>query len=112
MDLAEKIYSHTRLFPKDQTYGIVSQMQRSAISVPANIAEGRARNSRKEFTQFLGIAKGSLAELETFAILSGRLGYLNKQTSAGLLMNCEEINKLLNGLLKSLATRHSQLLYC
>jgi len=65
MLLVEKIYTVTRKFPKEEMYGIVSQLQRAAISVPSNIAEGHARNSRKEFIQFLGIAKGSLAEVET-----------------------------------------------
>ncbi len=105
MDLAEKIYSVTALFPKDQIYGISAQMRQACISVPANIAEGQARNGRKEFIQFLGIAYGSLSELETFLILSTRFGYLKKAEQEGLLNNCREIGKMLNGLLRSLSAK-------
>ncbi|MFH0771061.1 MAG: four helix bundle protein [Candidatus Omnitrophota bacterium] len=104
INLTEKIYVFTRQFPKEEIYGVVSQMRRAATSIPANIAEGQARNSRKEFIQFLGIAKGSLAELETFIILSERLNYIPESRSKELLTACEEISKLLNGLLRSLST--------
>lgn len=65
MELAEEIYKLCTEFPKHEVYGLTSQLQRAAVSVPSNIAEGQARNSSKEFNHFLGIARGSLAELET-----------------------------------------------
>ena len=102
MDLAEMIYSCTRSFPKEEQYGITSQMRRAGTSIPANIAEGQARNNPGEFRQFLGIAKGSLAELETWIMLCERLVYLDSVSSEKLLNCCEEIQKLLAGLQKSL----------
>ncbi|MEW6171956.1 MAG: four helix bundle protein [Bacillota bacterium] len=104
--LVQKIYQFTQRFPKEEIYGLSSQIRRAAVSVPANIAEGQARSSRGEFKQFLGMAKGSLAELETLLILSEKLTFLERTNAEELLNNCEEINKLLNGLLKSLSTRH------
>jgi four helix bundle protein len=102
MDLAESIYSCTRFFPSEEVYGMISQMRRAGASIPSNIAEGQARNSSGEFRQFPGIARGSVAELETWILLSERLGYLDSARSEKLLANCEEIHKLLTGLKKSL----------
>jgi four helix bundle protein len=102
MLLSEKIYVFTRQLPKEETYGLVSQMRRAAISIPANIAEGQARLNTGEFRQFLGIAKGSLAELETQLILCERLQLVPLNNAELLLNACEEISKLLSGLLKSL----------
>jgi len=102
MDLAESIYSCTRSFPCEEMYGIISQMRRAGASVPSNIAEGQARNNSGEFRQFLGIARGSVAELETWILLCERVGYLDSARSEELLANCEEIQKLLTGLKNSL----------
>ncbi len=77
MELVVTIYELTKSFPKDELYGIVSQMRRAAISIPSNIAEGAGRNHDKEFQQFLYIALGSVAELETQMLLSERLGYVS-----------------------------------
>ena len=73
IDLAEEIYKITKNFPKEELYGITSQIRRAAVSISANIAEGAARNSNKEFIQFLYIALGSLSELETELIISKRV---------------------------------------
>ena len=96
------IYSSTRSFPKEEVYGITSQIRRAGVSIPANIAEGQARNTKGEFLQFLGIAQGSLAELETLLEISRDLGYLTSPDVEGLLGKCGEIGKLLAGLKRSL----------
>ena len=109
MDLTVKIYALTRRFPAVERYGITSQMRRAASSIPANIAEGQARRSTGEFVQSLGVARGSLAELESFLILSTKLEMTNSDNSEHLLSDCAEIDKMLNASIKSLATRHSPL---
>jgi four helix bundle protein len=76
MTLVEMIYAGSAPFPKEELYGLSAQMRRAAVSVPSNIAEGAARNSSRELVQFLGIAHGSLAELETLLELAIRLGYI------------------------------------
>jgi four helix bundle protein len=80
-------------------FGLVSQLRRSAISVPSNIAEGKGRISKKEFHYFLGNARGSLAELETQIIISFNLGYLVETDAYDLLSKVEELGRILNGLL-------------
>ena len=105
MDLAVRTYELTRTFPSEEKYGIVSPMRRAAASVPANIAEGQARRSTKEFIQMLGIARGSLAEIETFVALSERLGMTRSETSESLLEDCAEINRMMNGLMRALSSR-------
>jgi len=79
MALAKGIYELTRNFPKEETYGLVSQIRRAAVSIPSNLAEGAARNSNKEFIQYLYVSLGSLAELETQLLLSRDLGYAQSE---------------------------------
>lgn len=105
MELAKKVYAVTSHFPKEELYGLTSQMRRASVSVAANIAEGHARNTTGEFRQFLGIARGSLAELETLIILSDGLGLMLPEAEQRLLEETEAINKMLNSLLRSLASR-------
>ncbi|MBN1901764.1 four helix bundle protein [Candidatus Sumerlaeota bacterium] len=102
MDLAEQIYRVTEKFPKNELFGLISQMRRAAVSIPSNIAEGQSRNSRGEFLQFLGVARGSMAELDTQIELSGRLGFLTKEEEKTLNLRIEEISKMLSGLKRSL----------
>ncbi len=99
MDLAAQVYSLTAWFPKEELYGLTSQIRRFAVSIPSNIAEGAARHSRKEFIQFLRIASGSVAELETQLLLAIRMGFIPGDS---IISHIEEVRKLLLGLLRSL----------
>jgi four helix bundle protein len=90
------IYDLTNTFPREEIYGLAAQMRRAAVSVPSNLAEGAARSSRKEFSQFLSVAKGSLSELETQFLISADLGYLDGGN--GVFDLAEHVAKLLTGL--------------
>lgn len=107
MELVTAIYSATSSFPAQEKFGLISQMQRAAVSVPANIAEGFARNGTKELLHFLSIAAGSLSELDTLIELAARLGYLNnpENNSAELNGKVDEISGLLMGLAASIKRR-------
>ncbi len=102
MQIAEDIYRLTEHFPKQEVFGLTSQIRRAAISISSNIAEGHGRNSTKEFNHFLGIALGSLAELETQLLLSERFNYIEQTSLIALLAATEEEAKMLKGLQKSL----------
>ncbi len=102
MDLAERCYLVTKGFPKDELFGMTSQIRRAAVSVPANIAEGQGRRSRKEFLHFLSTARGSLMELETHLILCQLVGLLEAQDVEALLSLADEISRMLSGLRRSL----------
>ncbi|MCX5974186.1 MAG: four helix bundle protein [Coprothermobacterota bacterium] len=102
MALAGTIYRCSSQLPKEETYGLRSQSTRAAVSIPANIAERQARHGMGEFLHFLDIARGSLAELEPLATLCGNLGFFPKETVENVLNDCEEVGKLLTGLVKSL----------
>ena len=97
MTLAKEVYKLTKSFPQEETYGLASQMKRAAVSIPSNIAEGAARNSSKEFIQFLYMSLGSLAELETQLLLSRELGFLKNEELNG---SVEQIRRMLLGLIK------------
>jgi len=103
MNLVVECYKITREFPKHEIYGLSSQLQRAAVSIPANIAEGRERQHRKEFLQHISIANGSIAELETHIQIAERLIYLDAQQAKCLLAQTAEIGRMLNGLRNSLA---------
>jgi len=98
MELTEMVYKITSSFPKEELYGITSQMRRSAVSIPSNIAEGQLRNSKKEFIQFLSIALGSCAELSTQLELSKRLRYLTESDFERISEVIYEVMKVLHGL--------------
>lgn len=97
-----QIYKVLRKFPAEERFGIVAQMQRAAVSIPSNIAEGAARKSRKEYLQFLYTARGSISELDTQLEISLRLNYLTIQDYEQLQENLNEISKMLNGLISAL----------
>lgn len=100
--LVIEVYKATRKFPTDELYGLTSQMRRASVSVSANIVEGCARESKKEYIQFLNISFGSLKELGYYIDLSRRLGYLSRDVHARLEKQHEENAKVLTGLIKSL----------
>ena len=106
MELAEGVYGATSTFPKEEIYGLTSQMRRAAVSVPSNIAEGHDRHSRGEYLLFVGHARGSLSELETQTILAARLGRLPPSYEQSLMELMSEVGRLLNGLRKSLKAAH------
>jgi four helix bundle protein len=102
MTLVLDVYRSTQAFPKPETYGLVAQLRRAAVSIPSNIAEGQARLSTAEFKQSLGHARGSLMEVETQILISKELGYLEHDQSEHLLSASAEVGRILNGLLNSL----------
>ena len=104
MKLVTHVYEITKTFPDDEKFGLVSQIRRCAVSVPSNIAEGQARNSKGEFLQFLRIARGSTAELTTQLLISENLGYLTD--SKNTIEMVEEVGRILSGLIKSLRTNN------
>jgi len=103
MDLVIAIYGLTRGFPKYETYGLASQIQRAAVSIPSNIAEGHALKQTLAYARHLAIASGSLAEIETQLEIATRLGY-NPDLCQKLLLQAGEIGRMLMGLRRSLAT--------
>ena len=104
MDLVVDVYDATQDFPRSEQFGLTSQMRRSAVSVPCNIAEGQARDSTKEFAHFLSVSYGSLAELETQLLISERLGFLDHEQTHHRLDECAEVGRIINGLRRALPT--------
>ncbi|MEQ8926914.1 MAG: four helix bundle protein [Fulvivirga sp.] len=102
MNLVELVYNLTNQFPSKEQFGLIAQINRCAISIPSNIAEGAGRNTKGEFNQFLGIAVGSLFELQTQLMISSRINYTNEEDINPLLELIEEIHKMLFGLKKKL----------
>ncbi|TKJ40052.1 four helix bundle protein [candidate division LCP-89 bacterium B3_LCP] len=102
IELVKSIYKLTSNFPKNEVYGLSSQMQRAAVSIPSNIAEGHIRASRKEFNQFLRIALGSCAELETQMIISKELGYLKEDEFDAFIRLLNDEAKQIRSLTKKL----------
>jgi len=105
MDFVAEVYRATKVFPKEEQYGITSELRRAAVSIPSNIAEGQGRQTR-EFRLFLGHARGSLLETETQILLSERLNYLEHEAANCLLEHASEVGRILNGLLTSLEGSH------
>ena len=102
MDLVEKIYRVTRSFPKQETYGLTSQMQRAAISIPSNIAEGHTREHLKEYLHHLSMAQASLAELETQLEIAARLKYVLPNQLKELLTDASSLGKQMYSLRNAL----------
>ena len=103
--LVTDIYKTSCGFPRDETYGLTSQLRRAAVSVPSNIAEGQGRASSGEFIQFLGHARGSLFEIETQVIVAHNLTYLSDAQCEALIAKISELGRILNGLITSVQRR-------
>jgi len=103
MQLVIEVYKVSGSFPKEEVYGLTSQLRRAAISIPCNIAEGQGRLTKGEFQQFFGYARGSLLEVETLISVATNLHYLTSDTSSRLLGLAAKGGKILNGLLGSLS---------
>ncbi len=98
MELITEVYSVTKSFPKDELYGLVGQLRRAAVSIPSNLAEGYGRNSPNELHQFIGHARGSLAEVETQIEIAGNLGYLRREVAAQLQARIAHLGRMITGL--------------
>ena len=105
-DLVVECYRLSKLLPKSETYGLVSQMQRAAVSIPANIAEGHGRQHLGDYLHHLSIANGSLMELETHLIISNKLLYIKEADLEPLLLRTAELSRMLAGLTKSLRKKN------
>lgn len=101
-ELVKDLYTITGRFPNEEKFGIVSQIRRAAVSVPVNIAEGAARNTKKEFVNFLHISLGSLSELDTLMLLSKELGFITESELQPLILKMDSISRLITGLIKKL----------
>lgn len=102
IELTTIIYKTLSSFPVEEKYGLISQISRSATSIPANIAEGWGRDSSQNFINYLKIAKGSLYELETHLIVSKNINYISAETLEDVQIKIDEISKIINGLIKSI----------
>ena len=102
MGLSVLCYDLTRSFPKDETYGMIAQIRRASVSIPANIAEGHGREHTRSFVQFLRVAQGSLKELETHVLLAERVGLVHSDALVGIHSHTEEIGRMLRALIRSL----------
>ena len=102
MDLAKDSYFLTKKFPKEELYGLTSQIRRAAVSIPANIAEGSGRSTRKDYVNFLRIAQGSLRELETYLLLAPEIGLVQSEAVEALLARVGSVARLLNRLIQAI----------
>ena len=105
MELVEHVYSQTKSFPREETFGLSSQLRRAAISVPSNIAEGHSKDSSKEYLRHISIAMGSIAELETQTELSRRLSFINAEKTNELILRMAEIGRMLRGIQRTLKAK-------
>lgn len=108
LELSVEVYKVTGLFPKEDKFGLISQIKRSAVSIPSNIAEGAGRNSEKEFLYFLSIANGSSYELQTQLLISNKLKFLNDDLLESMLFELNEIQKMNYNFQKSLKKNSSK----
>jgi four helix bundle protein len=107
MDLVEAVYATTRVWPREESYGLTAQARRAAISIPSNIAEGHGRAGLKEYAHHVSVSYGSLSELETQILIAQRLGYHSDAETRSLTLRTSEVRRLLCGLLDHLRSRTS-----
>ena len=109
MLLAESVYEITRQWPREEQFGLTSQIRRAAVSVPSNIAEGHARGTRNEFIYFLRIARGSAAEVQTQILLASRLHFLDAETAETVNRQYDEIKRMLGAMIVKLEKKHAEI---
>ena len=102
IEFVQFIYTLTKKFPDTEKFGLISQLNRASVSVPTNISEGAARNTKKEFIQFLFISSGSLSEVDTLLTISSKLNFINENEFSEANIKMNRISSLLNGLIKKL----------
>jgi four helix bundle protein len=107
VEFVVEIYQVTESFPKDERFGLISQIRRAAVSIPANISEGAARRTNKEFLQFLAIAQGSASEIETELLISYKLGFLAETQLGSLNKTLDDIGRMLTGLSSHIAAKRT-----
>jgi four helix bundle protein len=105
VDLVTQVYKLTEKFPKSESFGLTSQIQRAAVSIPSNIAEGHARGSGREFNRFILIGLGSLAEVETQMVIAENIGFVSKDETRSIFEAAGQLGKMLRGLQKSIKGR-------
>jgi four helix bundle protein len=108
VELVMDVYSCTRNFPKEETYGLANQLRRAAVSVASNIAEVKSRHTDKEFLLFLHHARGSVFEVETQLVIAGRLGYITKDETDRMENSAGELARMLNGLIKAIKSMNQE----
>jgi four helix bundle protein len=107
MSVAERAYNLTARFPKDEVYGMTSQIRRAAVSIAANIAEGHGRENSGSFIQFMRVSQGSLKELETHLLLAARVNLVSVAEVEPILQQCDELGRMLRSLIRSIQRRQS-----
>ncbi|MBI4929189.1 MAG: four helix bundle protein [Bacteroidetes bacterium] len=108
IEFVSAVYSFTKAFPKEELYGITSQLNRASVSITANIVEGAGRNSNKEFVQFLGISMGSCAEVETLLIISEKQGFISKENFEEIVKKLNQIQNMLFRLQEAIKEKYKQ----
>jgi len=108
VDFVVNVYKASENFPNEEKFGLTSQIKRASVSIPANIAEGAARTSNKEFLHFLSIAQGSASEVSTEILIAFRLGFLEENKYSDLLANLDEIGRMISGLSQHLRNKDLQ----
>ncbi|WP_310047281.1 four helix bundle protein [Luteibacter sp. 3190] len=108
MALTVRVYALSERFPSSERFGLCSQLRRAAVSIPSNLVEGHARGATRDFIRFIGMARGSLAEVQTQVEIAGRLGYIDLTDESSVMAGCDKLGRILRGLRKSLERNLAQ----